>query len=90
MADNKTLTTLVKDITYHYIKHFYDKKLKQNKKFKNRELAILKELYHPNVIRMQHAFFTSGEKIDDSFLNIIMDYIPMNIHRINEEFKSLN
>lgn len=28
MADNKTLTTLVKDITYHYIKHFYDKKLK--------------------------------------------------------------
>lgn len=29
MTDNKTLTTLVKDITYHYIKHFYDKKLKE-------------------------------------------------------------
>ena len=39
---------------------------------------------------MQHAFFTSGEKSDDSFLNIIMDYIPMTVYRINEEFKSLN
>jgi len=29
MTDNKTLTTLVRDITYHYIKHFYDKKLKE-------------------------------------------------------------
>ena len=29
MSENKTLTTLVRDITYYYIKHFYDKKLKE-------------------------------------------------------------
>ena len=42
MADNKTLTTLVKDITYHYIKHFYDKKLKQNnvKKILDEEVKV--------------------------------------------------
>ena len=64
------------------------KRLKQNKKYKNRELAILKEMRHPNIIKMQHAFFTQGE--DASYLNIVMDYIPMTVHRINLQFKSLN
>lgn len=36
------------------------KKVLQDKKVKNRELQILKELDHPNIIRMKHAFFTQG------------------------------
>lgn len=66
------------------------KKLRQNKKYKNRELAIMKEMDHPNIIAMQHAFFTSGDRPEDSILNIVMDYIPMNVHRVISYFKGLN
>ena len=66
------------------------KKQKQNKKYKNRELAILKEMDHPNVIKMQHAFFTSGDRPEDSILNIAMDFIPMTVYRIIAQFKKLN
>ena len=45
---------------------------------------------HTNIVRMQHAFFTSGEKPEDSTLNIVMDFIPMNLHRVNHFFNKLN
>ena len=67
------------------------KKQKQNEKYKNRELAIMKELVdHPNVIKLQHAFFTSDE--DDpqaTVLNIVMDFIPMTINRVSSCFERL-
>ena len=62
------------------------KKQKQNKKFKNRELAIMKEMDHPNVIKLLHSFFTSGDRPEDSILNIVMDFIPMTVFRINFQF----
>lgn len=34
------------------------KKVYQDKRYKNRELQIMKELYHPNVITLRHAFYT--------------------------------
>ena len=59
------------------------KKQKQNKKYKNRELAIMKEMDHPNVIKLLHAFFTSGERPEDSILNMVMDFIPLTVYRVN-------
>lgn len=59
------------------------KKQKQNKKYKNRELAILKEMDHPNVIKLLHAFFTSGDRPEDSILNMVMDFIPLTVYRVN-------
>ena len=49
MAENKTLTTLVRDITYYYIKHFYDKKLREENvtKIPNEEVTIfVNNMYH--------------------------------------------
>jgi len=34
------------------------KKLKQDKKYKSRELQIHKEMHHQNIVRIQHAFFS--------------------------------
>jgi serine/threonine protein kinase len=34
------------------------KKVLQDPKYKNREYEILKELNHPNVLKMKDAFFT--------------------------------
>jgi glycogen synthase kinase 3 beta len=39
------------------------KKVYQDKRYKNRELQIMKSLVHPNVVNMKHAFYTKGEKV---------------------------
>ena len=47
------------------------KKVLQDKRYKNRELQILKELTHPNVLKMMHAYFSQGENV----LEYIQTYI---------------
>ena len=39
------------------------KKVYQDKRYKNRELQIMKGLIHPNIVVMKHAFYTKGEKV---------------------------
>jgi len=58
------------------------KKVFQDKRYKNRELQILKELNHPNVIKLRHFFYTQGDKPDDVYLNCVMDYIPETLSRL--------
>lgn len=58
------------------------KKVFQDRRYKNRELPILKDLNHPNCIRMRHAFYSPGDKADEVYLNIVMDYIPVTLSRI--------
>ena len=40
------------------------KKVYQDKRYKNREYQITKELAHPNIIKLHHAFYTTGEKVN--------------------------
>ena len=64
---------------------FAIKRVFQDKKYKNRELDILKELNHPNIIRLKHFFYTKGEKEGNEpeiFLNCVMDYLPQTLSRI--------
>lgn len=58
------------------------KKVFQDKRYKNRELQILKELNHPNVIKLRHYFYTQGDKPDDLYLNCVMDYIQETLSRV--------
>lgn len=46
----------------------------QNKKYKNRELDILQQLQHENVVRLHHSFFM--EEKQGTFLNLVMEYVP--------------
>ena len=39
------------------------KKVFQDKKYKNRELSILKALNHPNCIFVKNSFYSSGDKV---------------------------
>lgn len=57
------------------------KKVLQDKRFKNRELQIMGMLDHPDVVQLRHCFFSKGEKPDDVYLNLVMEYIPDTIHR---------
>lgn len=57
------------------------KKVLQDRRFKNRELQIMGMLDHPDVVALKHCFYSKGEKPDDVFLNLVMEYIPETIHR---------
>jgi len=57
------------------------KKVLQDRRFKNRELQIMNMLDHPDVVTLKHCFYSKGEKPDDVFLNLVMEYIPETIHR---------
>lgn len=62
------------------------KKVYQDKRYKNRELSIMKELSHPNVIKLRHYFYTPGESTDEVYLNCVMDYIPDTLSRLVRQY----
>lgn len=62
------------------------KKVFQDKRYKNRELQIMKELSHPNIIRLRHFFYTPGEKPDELYLNCVMDYVPDTLSRLIRQY----
>lgn len=58
------------------------KKVFQDRRYKNRELQIMKELNHQNVIALRHAFYTTGDKPDELYLNLVMEFIPETVYRV--------
>jgi glycogen synthase kinase 3 beta len=61
------------------------KKVYQDRRYKNRELQIMKELgVHPNIVKLETAFYTSGSgrKPDELFLNLVMEYVPDTIYKL--------
>lgn len=61
------------------------KRVYQDKKYKNRELEILRSLNHPSVLRIRDSFFTyEGEK---EYLNVVMDYFPSNLYEHAQKYR---
>lgn len=61
------------------------KKVLQDRRFKNRELSIMRLLAqhpHPYVVHLKHHFISSGSKEGDVYLNLVLDYIPETIHSV--------
>jgi len=57
----------------------------QDKRYKNRELQIMRELDHPNVVTLKHFFYHHDEQKDpenDLYLNLVMEFIPETVYRI--------
>jgi glycogen synthase kinase 3 beta len=65
------------------------KKVFQDNRYKNRELQILKEIRHPNVTTMRHAFYTQGDNAEEVFLNVVMDYMPETLYKICKYYRKL-
>ena len=57
------------------------KKVFQDRRYKNRELPIMKELHHPNIVELKSYYFTKAENCneDEFFLNCIMEYVPQTL-----------
>ena len=46
----------------------------------------MQEFDHPNVVKMKHSFTTQGDKKDEVYLNIVMDFTPDTVYRVMREF----
>jgi len=58
------------------------KKVLQDKRYNNTELTIMKMLHHPNCIEVRNSFYTDGDKSDEVYLNVVMDYLPHTLHSV--------
>eukprot|EP00003_Mantamonas_plastica_P000481 TRINITY_DN103_c2_g1_i2.p1 TRINITY_DN103_c2_g1~~TRINITY_DN103_c2_g1_i2.p1 ORF type:complete len:192 (-),score=52.32 TRINITY_DN103_c2_g1_i2:53-628(-) len=62
------------------------KKVLQDKRYKNRELSIMKLLKHPNVVQLKHCFYSTGDKKDEVYLNLVLKYVPETIYRVVRQY----
>ncbi|CDO91782.1 unnamed protein product [Kluyveromyces dobzhanskii CBS 2104] len=64
------------------------KKVLQDRRFKNRELEIMKLISHPNLIDLRYFFLEQTDQ--DLYLNLIVDYMPMSLYQRLKEFITLH
>jgi serine/threonine protein kinase len=62
------------------------KKVLQDRRFKNRELQIMKELRHPNIVALKHYFYQAGEKEEEVFLNLVLEFVPETVYRVTRSY----
>ncbi|KAL7070203.1 hypothetical protein ACQ4LE_010402 [Meloidogyne hapla] len=62
------------------------KKVLQDKRFKNRELQIMRKLDHRNVVKLKYFFYSAGDKKDEVYLNLILEYVPETVYRVARHY----
>jgi glycogen synthase kinase 3 beta len=62
------------------------KKVFVDRRYRNRELQLWKEMRHPNIVTLKHAFYTSGDSPDELYLNMVMEYVPETVYCVMKRF----
>ncbi|XP_048138057.1 shaggy-related protein kinase zeta isoform X2 [Rhodamnia argentea] len=65
------------------------KKVLQDRRYKNRELQLMRVMDHPNVVSLRHCFFSTTNN-DELFLNLVMEYVPESLYQVLEHYRSMN
>nr|ABV72531.1 shaggy-like kinase [Heterocapsa triquetra] len=65
------------------------KKVFQDKRYKNRELQLMQELRHPNVVELKHHFYTAGDKPGETYLNVVMEYCSDTVYRVLKHYSKM-
>ncbi|KAJ3348410.1 regulator of ime2 [Kappamyces sp. JEL0680] len=65
------------------------KKVLQDKRFKNRELQIMRLVNHPNIVGLRAYFYSTGEKKDEVFLNLMLEFMPETIYRASRSYSKM-
>lgn len=65
------------------------KKVLQDRRYKNRELQLMRLMDHPNVVCLKHCFFSTTTK-DELFLNLVMEYVPETMYRVLKHYSNVN
>lgn len=69
------------------------KKVLQDRRFKNRELQIMRLLAqhpHPYIVLLKHHFISKGSKEGDVYLNLVLEYIPETIHSVVKHYNRMH
>ncbi|KAF9436694.1 regulator of ime2 [Entomortierella beljakovae] len=65
------------------------KKVLQDRRFKNRELQIMRLVSHPNVVDLKAFFYSNGDKKDEVFLNLVLEYVPETVYRASRHYSKV-
>ncbi|VFQ75728.1 unnamed protein product [Cuscuta campestris] len=65
------------------------KKVLQDRRYKNRELQIMRLVDHPNVVKLRHFFYSTTEK-NETYLNLVLEYVPETIYRVCRHYTRTN
>ncbi|KAI0033243.1 Pkinase-domain-containing protein [Vararia minispora EC-137] len=65
------------------------KKVLQDKRFKNRELQIMRLVKHPNVVDLRAFYYTSGDKKEEVYLNLVLEFVPETVYRASRHYAKL-
>ena len=58
-----------------------------DRRYHNRELEMMKGLEHECVIKLHHHFEKPGKKRDESYLHLVMDYMPETIRSLSLQYQ---
>ncbi|XP_047340849.1 shaggy-related protein kinase theta-like [Impatiens glandulifera] len=65
------------------------KKVLQDKRYKNRELQIMRLLNHPNVVQLKHCFFSTTDN-DEVYLNLVLEYVAETVYRVSKHYTRMH
>lgn len=69
------------------------KKVLQDPRYKNRELDVMKQLFHPNVVALRDYFYTEGKAHEGEesaslqrFLSVVMEFVPETVYKVLKSY----
>ncbi|KAJ5127540.1 hypothetical protein N7448_008319 [Penicillium atrosanguineum] len=65
------------------------KRVLQDKRFKNRELQIMRIVRHPNIVELKAFYYSNGDRKDEVYLNLVLEYVPETVYRASRYFNKL-
>ncbi|KEY71937.1 hypothetical protein S7711_09445 [Stachybotrys chartarum IBT 7711] len=65
------------------------KRVLQDKRFKNRELQIMRIVRHPNIVQLKAFYYSNGERKDEVYLNLVQEFVPETVYRASRFFNKL-
>lgn len=65
------------------------KRVLQDKRFKNRELQIMRIVRHPNIVELKAYYYSNGERKDEVYLNLVLEFVPETVYRASRYFNKM-
>jgi glycogen synthase kinase 3 beta len=65
------------------------KRVLQDKRFKNRELQIMRIVRHPNIVQLKAFYYSNGDRKDEVYLNLIQEFVPETVYRASRFFNKI-
>jgi serine/threonine protein kinase len=63
------------------------KKVLQDPRYKNRELESHRQIHNRYCVALRDYFVTSGKKPNETFLSLIMEYLPLSLHQFTLNYR---